>query len=210
MLDVRRGDFEQTRDHWWWRPGWGPGARYATFHLTFECAPELAAEAARLGPALARIGGVDVVPPPWLHLTMTGVGFTDQVDARTLSKLTDVVFDQLSRLTVDALVLNSVFLGREGLSLVTEPAPWLDELKVAQEHAVADALNLERQPPAPFHPHVSLAYFSGAVDLTALQRAIEVASPRPLVVERPAVSLIELGRDERMYTWRVLDQRTLG
>ena len=39
-------DFTQTRSHWWWRPGWGPGARFLTFHLTFERAPELQATAA--------------------------------------------------------------------------------------------------------------------------------------------------------------------
>ena len=39
-------------------------------------------------------------------------------------------------------------------------------------------------------------------------RAVEAASPRE-VIDRPALSLIELGRDDEVYTWRVLSQYAL-
>lgn len=32
-----------TENHWYWRPGWGPGRRMYTFHLTWEQAPDRAA-----------------------------------------------------------------------------------------------------------------------------------------------------------------------
>jgi len=35
---------------------------------------------------------------------------------------------------------------------------------------------------------------------------VEEASPREVVIDRPALSLIELGRDDEVYTWRVLSQ----
>jgi hypothetical protein len=34
-------------------------------------------------------------------------------------------------------------------------------------------------------------------------------SPREVVVERPTLSLIELGRDDEVRTWRVLSQYAL-
>lgn len=34
-------------------------------------------------------------------------------------------------------------------------------------------------------------------------------SPQEVVVERPTLSLIELGRDDEVYTWRVLSQYAL-
>ena len=57
---------------------------------------------------------------------------------------------------------------------------------------------------------MSLAYFSGEVDLPVLLQAIEETAPRRIVVAQPMLSLIELGRDARVYTWRVLSQCRLG
>lgn len=47
---------------------------------------------------------------------------------------------------------------------------------------------------------MSFAYFGGEVDLPALLRVIDKASPRPVVVGSPLLSLIELARDEHLYT----------
>lgn len=207
-MELTLGDFTQTRNHWWWRPGWGPGARYATFHLTFELAPGLSSEALRCGRALSRVPNVDVVPPEWLHLTMTGVGFTADLDARALLDLADAVHAEAATLDVHPLTLDGLFLGREGLSLAAQTAPWLTKLKWLQEDVVRRHLGVERAAEQ-FHPHVSLAYFRGDVDVPLLLRAVEEASPREVVIDRPTLSLIDLGRDDEVYTWRVLSQHTL-
>jgi len=34
-------------DHWWWRPGWGPGTRFYTFHFTFQDQPVVREHAAQ-------------------------------------------------------------------------------------------------------------------------------------------------------------------
>ena len=209
-MRLERGSFERTRNHWWWRPGWGPGTRYVTFHLTFERAPTLAAEAARIGGLLSEVPGVDVIPPEWLHLTMTGVGFAADLDGGTLDRLAEAVFGRVSSLTTGPLSLSWLYLHREGLSLAAEPTPWLSELKLAQEAAVAAATGAGRAGVEPFHPHVSLAYFSGEVDESALVRAVDDAAPREIVVEQPMVSMIELNRDRQVYTWRVLAQVPLS
>ena len=208
LMELTRGDFTQTSNHWWWRPGWGPGTRYATFHLTFELAPELAGEAVRCGRSLCDVPNVDVVPPEWLHLTMTGVGSTDDHDREALLELADAVFAEIGGLDRQPLRLDGLFLGREGLSLTAHTAPWLTELKRLQGEMIKRRLGAEHDEQQ-FHPHVSLAYFRGEIELPLLHRAIEEASPRAVIIDRPMLSLIELGRDDEVYTWRVLSQHEL-
>ncbi len=207
-MELVRGDFTQTRNHWWWRPGWGPGTRYATFHLTFELSPELATEAVRCGLSLAGVPNVDVVPPEWLHLTMTGVGSTDDHYPEALLDLADAVFVEVDELDRQPLRLDGLYLGQEGLSLVADSARWLMELKRLQQEMIKQRLGVEHEEQR-FHPHVSLAYFRGEVDLSLLHQGIEEAAPRDVVIARPMLSLIELGRDDEVYTWRVLSQYAL-
>jgi hypothetical protein len=60
--------------HWWWRPGWAPGRRMYTFHVTFEDQPAVQEPAAEARQRLAGLDGLDLVPGRWLHLTTQGVG----------------------------------------------------------------------------------------------------------------------------------------
>lgn len=70
---------ETVRNHWWWRPGWRIGRRYYTWHLTFEGQHDLHRLVAEYLTQLSNIPGVDLVPRDWLHLTMQGIGFADEV-----------------------------------------------------------------------------------------------------------------------------------
>lgn len=110
-MDARLGrwgwDGRELRNHWYWRPGWGVGTRYYTFHLTFEEAPELSAEAERYRPALGAFPQRDLVPDAWLHLTMTGVGFAQDVSADDLDAVADQVWTGLEALKPEPLVLDS-------------------------------------------------------------------------------------------------------
>lgn len=208
-MRLDRGAFDRTRSHWWWRPGWCHGTRYVTWHLTFERASALRAEAVRVGRLLSTVPMVDVVPAEWLHLTMTGVGFADDLESEVLDRIARRVIAGVASLRMEPLSLNRLYLHREGLSLAAEPSPWLTELKRIQERAISAELGRPEGAAEPFHPHVSLAYFRGEVDLEALTDALALAPPGALAVREPMVSLLELGRDEQVYTWRVLAQQQL-
>lgn len=205
-MQLRRGDFTQTRSHWWWRPGWGPGARFLTFHLTFERAPELRATASRFTDRAGAIENVDPVPPEWLHLTMTGVGFAGEVSADRQVVLSNAVFDGAATLDFEPLVFDSLFLSREGIMLAARRDLWLMELKALQERVVAEVCGIP-QPGPEFRPHVSLAYFRGNVDTSAVVDAVDGISE--ITVAHPMLSLLELGRDDEVYTWRVVAQQRL-
>lgn len=208
QLPRERGTFERTQNHWWWRDGWGPGTRYLTWHLTFEEATDLHDVAARAGAALRAVRGVDVVPVPWLHLTMTGMGFADDFAPSAVQANADAGIARAETVAVEPLVFDRLFLYQEGICL-SATAPWLQELKALQGELVRAAGGTAPRDDEPFHPHVSLAYFSGEISEHALHAALDRAAIGPVVVPSPRLSLIELGRDDRVYTWRVIAQRTL-
>src|ERR1035438_8497606 len=76
-------------DHWWWRPGWRPGRRMYTWHVTFGEMPCVGDLAAHVQARLAGLPGLDLVPGRWLHLTTQGVGFTDEVVSADVVAIVD-------------------------------------------------------------------------------------------------------------------------
>ncbi len=70
---------DHFKSHWWWRPGWSLGRRMYTFFLTFQHSLDTAEEFSwYYRPALVA-NSLDVVPPEWMHLTVQGLGFVDEV-----------------------------------------------------------------------------------------------------------------------------------
>jgi hypothetical protein len=69
----------RMRDHWWWRVG----RHLYTWHVTFEGQTDLH-RLVRAYQARLDLPGLDLVPVAWLHLTMQGVGFTDEVAGQDL------------------------------------------------------------------------------------------------------------------------------
>ncbi|MGN8025833.1 2'-5' RNA ligase family protein [Microbacterium sp. 22242] len=207
-MQVTGEDVERTRDHWWWRPGWAPGARYLTFHLTFEDADVLHDAAGALAPSLRVLPAVDPVPVEWLHLTMTGVGFTTDVAADALEACADGVFARASQLAPEPLRFPRAFVYPQGVGIATAPAAWLDDLRAIQLDEVGRIREVGGD--SPFQPHVTLAYFSGETDPHAVAATVRQWHAEEVVVAHPRLSLIELGRDDRVYTWRVVRQVSLG
>lgn len=134
---------------------------------------------------------MDVVPPEWLHLTMTGVGFAGDFDSGAVTSIAAAVLEAAQSLDVTPVVFDRLFLYGEGVCLSAECA-WLQDLKALQLDLVRKA-----------------AYFSGEVDEQDLHTALDDAQLRPVEVPEPRLSLLELGRDDRVYRWRVLAQTTL-
>ncbi|MGB6163316.1 MAG: hypothetical protein WCF33_10685 [Pseudonocardiaceae bacterium] len=71
---------QAMRDHWWWRPGWRVGRSFYTWHMTFDDQPAAHQLAADYAHMLKDLSTLDLIPVRWLHLTMQGIGFTDEVD----------------------------------------------------------------------------------------------------------------------------------
>lgn len=211
MLVAAMPNTVQTRNHWWWRPGWAMGTRYYTWHLTFEHCHELHLLASRLRPALARHPAQDVIPDGWLHLTMTGVGFQAEVTDAQLERIAAEVFDDLPGLPSGVLTLESVLVADEGVLMPARKQLWLMELSALQRRVVEGVVG-HAEWDGPLWPHVSLSYASGVAPVAPLVADLQAVVPpqESLAVARPRVTLLRINRDSRQYQWEVVDQRVWG
>lgn len=208
MRIVVPPDVTATADHWYWRPGWAPGRRMVTFHLTWENADAVGALAAAVAPALATVPALDPVPVPWLHLTMTGVGFTDEVSDAALAAVAEPVFAAWKRFGAVELVIEDVLVARESVMLTPAASGWLSELFETQRTAVDTVLGDRTW--GIFWPHIALAYAHAAAPaapIVALLRQALASQPE-WITARPTLTLLRLGRDERVYTWEVVESRS--
>ncbi|MEU4332931.1 hypothetical protein [Nonomuraea dietziae] len=61
-----------------------------------EDQPAIHEVARRIQPELAATGALGPIPLEWLHMTMQGVGFTDEVSEETLAKIAAAVSQRVS------------------------------------------------------------------------------------------------------------------
>jgi hypothetical protein len=87
------GTAQSMRDHWWWRPGWRVGRSFYTWHVTFDDQPAVHRLAADYASVLSDLPTLDPIPVRWLHLTMQGIGFTDEVDRADVDAIADAARD---------------------------------------------------------------------------------------------------------------------
>lgn len=202
---LRTGDgVTHTRDHWAGRTHWAGGRRQLTFHLTFEDTG-LAAATAPLRAALEPLGGLDVVRGRWLHLTLTALGFADEVDPDAVSAVADEVFDGLG--PTGQLAFDTVLVGEEGVLLCPRPAAWLDAVVRTQRAAVDRHLGTREW--APFWPHTSLAYANARVPADSVVDALAAVLEGPMrevseIVVEPGVALVSQTCTDHTYTWEEL------
>lgn len=208
-LEIEDGVTE-TADHWWWRPGWRPGRRMVTLHVTVPFEAELHDLARRSAPVLEGLGAFDPVPVHGLHLTMTGVGFTDELTAGQAEKVWEEVLGSLADLEPAPIVLDRFFLGSGGVMLSGPPMPWLQEFCQAQRAAV-DRMRGSSEDRGSFHPHISLAYANAAMPMEQVAAALAPIAEQtaPLTLRRPVLTMMRLGRDTHEYAWDVLAEQEL-
>lgn len=199
-----------VRDHWWWRPGWRPGRRMYTWHVTFDRYPAVPELAARAQARLAGLPGLDLVPARWLHLTMQGVGFTDEVTDADIERIIEASRERVAPVAPPKVTVGPARTASEGIAFGVEPKEPLAMLRGALRAAIADVWGFGRAPEnEDFTPHISVAYsnVTGPGDVYDAALAGEDGTA-DLVVD--AVQLIVLGRDEHMYEWTTLADVPLG
>ena len=112
---------ERMRDHWWWRPGWRVGRSFYTWHITFGNQPAVHQVADGYAPALDGVPTLDLIPPLWLHLTMQGVGFTDEVSRADADRIVGAVRAGCAVLAPFTVTLGPARVDAEALKLPVPP-----------------------------------------------------------------------------------------
>jgi 2'-5' RNA ligase len=203
---------DRMKDHWWWRPGWRVGRRFYTWHLTFGDSPQIAGLAIRYQNAIS-LDFLDPVPLEWLHLTMQGIGFADEVSRRDLDAVVTAARDECAPLRPFDILVGPAYADAEGVPLAIEPWEPIEDVRAAIRRAIARVWGFEHvpEPEEGFTPHITLFYSNSQADPAPLHRAlVTLPSTPPVRATVRAASLIELGRDEHVYRWSTIAEVPLG
>jgi len=203
-------DLRTLTEHWYWRPGWRADRRFYTWHLTFEDQSELHELVTRLQQQLT-LPGLDLVPLDGLHLTLQGLGFTDEVTDNDIAAIVAEARRRCARLAALELSLGPVDPDAEGIGLLVRPWNQVEHLRTTLRDAIATTWPSVPEPAEGFRPHVTIAY-SGAPTPTPPIRA-QVAQLRdlpPAQVTIRHVRLIALRRESHAYRWTTVATLPLG
>lgn len=205
-------DAADLRDHWWWRPGWGVGTRFYAWHVTFDDDTDLHRLVDTYQEALYSVGGLDLIPREWLHLTMQGVGHVEDTPETTVADIVAVVREKFAIQPPIEVTFHRPVIRAE--AIVLPPAP-LDGLHLLRQ-VVRDGMgqvvgpgNAPEQAVA-YEPHVSLAYANTQQSAAHVRAALDTANTEPAAVTLNDVSLIRMHRDQRMYEWTTESTVELG
>ena len=190
----------QLANHWWWRPGWSVGTRFYAWHLTFQGAGDLHRLAAGYRAALASVPGLTLVPDPWLHLTMQGLGFVGEVDETDVDAIAAHAAERLADVAPFELYLTRPVITPEAIRWDPNsagPAAVRDAIRAAIAQVWSDV----PEPAEGFTAHVTIAYSDTTGPDTAVRAALDAADHPPATARITAADLIVLHRDHRMYQW---------
>jgi len=194
-------------NHWTDLSEWTPGRSLFACYLTFETQPQLHRLVAAYQDELADLGPIDVIRPQWLHLTMQGIAFSDELDPGQADQLAAAVRERLVGTASCEFAVHRPMVGSDGVYLPAVPAGRLAELRGRVAAAAGDLLApnplyaLPGQGNGTFSPHVSIAYANGDLPREAmLSRLARVDAPAVTVPVRE-VTMLNLRRDHRRWAW---------
>jgi len=192
----------RMRDHWWWRPGWRAGRSMYTWHVTFEDQTELHELVKSYQKALAPLPGLDLIPIRWLHLTMQGIGFTDEVAPQDAADIAEGARERLATCQPVSLSIGSAQVDPEAILLHVSPSGALNPVRDGVRAAIADVRGGSRVPETEYWaPHISIAYSNSDGPAAPYAEALSTATSAPVDLTVSAVSLIQLSRDTHLYQW---------
>lgn len=209
---MTHASVDRVKDHWYWRPGWQVGTRFYAWHITFADQPDVIELAERYRDVLGREHTLDVVPGQWLHVTMQGVGFVDQVEVADVDAIVARVRHRCAKLAPFVLRIGKPHVDPESIQIAVEPAEPVRALRHEIRSAIGDVWGVGGvpEPAEPFDPHLSLAYTNSAGSAAPLLKALEVVPATSAEARISGCQLICLNRDDGMYVWEPYATVVLG
>lgn len=156
--------------------------------------------------AMADLPYLDLIPARWLHVTMQGIGFTDEISAADLAAVTDRLGERLRSMEAPVVTFHRPVIHPEAVLLEADPPEPLYQLRLAMYETIASVLDRDRfSEPRPelgqFKPHVSAAYVNSDGPAKPIADALMNTNPQPVTVTFRQASLLVYHRDRRMYEW---------
>ncbi|MEU7905913.1 2'-5' RNA ligase family protein [Actinoplanes sp. NPDC049118] len=203
---------DSVKDHWYWRPGWHVGARFYTWHITFSGQSEVIRLAKGYRDVLDQQSILDVVPDEWLHLTMQGIGFVNEVSTEDVDSIVAQARQRCANLAPMKLRIGRPHVDPESIQIAIEPAGPVRALRQEIRSSIGEVWGFDRipEPAEPYNPHMSLAYINAKGPAAPLVKALEEVSALSAEVRISSCQLIVLNRDNGMYVWEPYATVALG
>jgi 2'-5' RNA ligase len=182
-----------------------------TWHVTFGDQARLHEVASSYQRTLARLPGLDVIPMPWLHLTMQGIAFTDEVSLDDISGIIQEARERLASRQPVSLTIGPALVDPEAILLRVAPPSSLTPVRADLRAAIADVRGAAAVPEADdWEPHISIAYSNGNGPAAPFAEALATVTNVYADITISAVSLIELSRDAHLYQWSTKAELSLS
>jgi 2'-5' RNA ligase len=189
-------------EHWRWRPEWHQDRACLWWYLTFEGDPAVGDHARRVQGLLDRAPQLDLIPSPWLHLTLVEVGYADEVSATTVDRVVRATREALGdfpSFDVDlgpvSPLPGAVVLRAHAASLAPLHECLTDAVLAARGAPAVGTLRL-------LVPHVSVAYVNRDCDPHEVLGPLDGLDLAPLPTARVSrVRLAAVTRRRRHYQW---------
>jgi 2'-5' RNA ligase len=199
------------RSHWQWRPEWAVDRACLLWYLTFESQPDLARQAEQVQACLGDVALVDVVPAPWLHLTVDDVGFADELVPGQVEQVVASARASVAGWAPPPITLGPLAPMDDSVVLAAGPVPELVDLHDRLRAATSGVLGAGAASCLDdFRPHVTLAYLNDACEPEAVMGPLGPVAASQVVVAGPRLTLASVTRRDRHYQWTSCAQLTLG
>jgi 2'-5' RNA ligase len=196
-------------DHWAAERAGNPSRRRLIWFMLFAGQPQVA-ELARIGQErLAGLGGLDLVPPEWLHLTTLIAGNADEITPGQARDMAEHAGRLLARVPPVQVTLGRVLYHPRAVMLDAGPAAALEPVLRAVQEATRAATGRDgRLHTAPWTPHITLAYSNTAGPAAPVISALGRRLP-DRVITISSVTLVAQA-PEQSFTWDPVTQVRFG
>jgi 2'-5' RNA ligase len=203
-------DHDQMANHWWWRPGWHVGTRFYAWHITLDGQDQLHHLIDRYQDALAPFPTLDAIPRQWRHITLQGLGHVEEVSDQQRDEAVHAVAERLARLDPIESTFQRAVIFREAIALPPSNPDTYAHLRNEIRSGITDAWGWCPETADGFRAHTSAAYSNGTAEAAHLRQALTDAEPGEAHARFPAMSLIRMHRDRRMYEWETVNSLALS
>lgn len=189
----------------WWRVDWWRDLRYVAWHLTFEASPALHELVAAYQGVLARVGGFDLIPRDWLHLTVHGVGVASTLTPEVVAEVEASVRRRLAFVAGAPVSFHRVLAHPEAVGLCPSPSSAVHAVRAAVRDGVVDVLGATGMEEVDgYVPHVSIGYVNTPQPAAPVLAALDALPVEPAQVLVREVALLEMYLEDGVHRWRVV------
>jgi 2'-5' RNA ligase len=193
-------------NHWTHAPEWDDNHLLAVY-ITFADQPAIHAMVDRYQAVLADLPQLDLVRPEWRHLTMLGIAFTHEIAHLPIDRIAADCARIVATQSIPTLIGKPAQVATDSVVIPIEPKRDLELLRHNLMESARELLGGRDpyklpEPPQGFDPHVTVAYANAAISGTEIENRLATVDYVEATVQIEAMSLIELSRRERTWTWR--------